>query len=71
MNKETAVTKDKLEEIEMMQLVIASTRQQLANAMATAAELDARLVAERHKTTVLLEQLAARDSDTVSTSTQR
>lgn len=71
MNKETTTTKDKLEEIEMMRLVLASTRQQLANAMATVAELDARLAVERQKTTVLLEQLAAQDNDTVSISTKR
>ncbi len=61
MRKEEKTTAEKQEvDLEVLQLVLASTRQQLSQAMAVSAELDARLVLEQHKTKVLLDQLAER-----------
>jgi len=61
MRKEEEVTARKdQEDIEIVKLTLASTRQQLAQAMAVSAELDARLAIERQKTALLLDQLAER-----------
>ena len=71
MNREEATAKNQKEEIDLLKLMLVSTRQQLSQAMAVSAELEAKLALEKQKTAVLLDQLAEPKSDTVNTSAKR